>query len=476
MIQQKVFSSQLITRSTLLSLIFAASGFALQAQILPVPHDVTVFLPPQNVSTPPSSSSPNPHTAWGQQIAVDSNGNTNIVWLDNSPGYYAVLFSRSSDLGLTFSAPQNLSNDPGGSSAPNIAVDSAGNINVVWAAQSGNQTGFFSRSTDGGNTFSAPVSISNYLTTTPEITLDFSGNIYLGWVDASSPYHNLFFSRSNDGGITFSTPVQVTNRPPVGNARVPLIAADAAGNINLLWNDCLSDCSIKFSRSSDGGASFSPQQNIANTFEYASPLGLTLDSIGSIYVIYNTFPFGNVWLALSTDGGATFSGTNISNLTFRHQAGHAQVVIDLSSNIDVVWKDDNPGNIFCSRSNDYGATFSATSVTNTGNGPQIAVDAGGDINLVWTDGPQDSSDIFFSRSSDGGATFSTPQNVSNDGKSSAPLIAVDSGGGVNVAWMDNSTGNFDIFFSRGITQSIAFVNEIPALPVRARSWLSRPTQ
>ena len=474
MIQQKVFSSQLIPRSTLLGLIFAASAFALQAQILPLPHDVTVFLPPQDVSTPPGSPPSNPHTAWGQQIVVDSNGDINIVWLDNSPGYYAVFFSRSSDSGLTFSAPLNLSHDPGEAWSPRIAVDSAGNINVVWWIQNGAQSGFFSRSTDGGTTFSTPLSISNYLTFSPQIALDSSGNIYLGWVDASSKSHDLFFSRSNDGGSTFSTPVQVTNRPPVGNASVPLIAVDTAGNINLLWNDCFSDCITKFSRSSDGGASFSPQKNIVNNFEYFSPLGLTLDSAGNIYVVFNTFPFGNVWLALSMDGGVTFSETNISNLAFRHQAGHAQVAIDSSSNVDVVWKDDNPGNIFFSRSNDYGATFSATSVTNTGSDPQIAVDAGG-IDLVWMDGPQGSSDILFSRSSDGGATFSAPQNISNDGKATTPLIAVDPGGGINVTWMDNSTGNFDIFFSHGITQKVSLLDHVSALRVATHNrWTAKP--
>src|SRR5947209_2205059 len=103
-------------RMAILIFLLAASPLAVQAQV--------AFSPPTNVSSNPGSS-------YYEQIAVDSTGGINIVWLDNTPGYYAVFFSRSTDGGATFSTPQNLSNDPAGSS-PQIAVDSSGNINVVW--------------------------------------------------------------------------------------------------------------------------------------------------------------------------------------------------------------------------------------------------------------------------------------------------------------------------------------------------------
>jgi len=68
--------------------LLAASALAAQAQV--------VFSPPKNIS----NSSGNTQ---GQQIAVDANGNVNLVWADNSLGNYAIFFSRSSDAGNTFS-------------------------------------------------------------------------------------------------------------------------------------------------------------------------------------------------------------------------------------------------------------------------------------------------------------------------------------------------------------------------------------
>src|SRR3981189_2866903 len=127
-------------RAILISLLVASPLAAQQAQV--------VFSPPQNVSS-------NPGVSYYPQVAVDSKGSINIVWLDSTPGYYAVFFSRSTDGGATFSTPQNLSNSPAGSSSPQIAVDSGGNINVVWVDNTpSNYQIFFSGSIDRGATFS----------------------------------------------------------------------------------------------------------------------------------------------------------------------------------------------------------------------------------------------------------------------------------------------------------------------------------
>ena len=141
MIQQEISYRQSALRWGLVGILLAVSAIAVQAQIVPLPVDTTIFFPVRNVSRSAGNS-------FFHSIAVGPNGNIYLVWLDDSPGYRAVFVSRSRNAGLTFSSPQNLSNDPGGSSAPQIAVDATGNINIVWAALGGNQSGFFSRSID----------------------------------------------------------------------------------------------------------------------------------------------------------------------------------------------------------------------------------------------------------------------------------------------------------------------------------------
>src|SRR5205814_8863564 len=105
---------------------------------------------------------------------------------------------------------------------------------------------------------------------------------------------------------------------------------------------------------------------------------------------------------------------------------------------------------FLSRMADIGATFSAPknlSVTPAPSGsPQLAVDASGNINVVWEE--SNPADIFFVRSSDGSVTFSSAQNLShNTGSSSNAWLTVDAGANINVAWEVTTQGHRDIFFN-----------------------------
>ena len=432
-------------RMAILIPLLAALPLAVQAQV--------AFSPPTNVSS-------NPGASGLSQIAVDSKGSINIVWLDNTPGYYAVFFSRSTDGGATFSTPQNLSNDPAGSSSPQIAVDSSGNINVVWQDNTpGNYQIFFSRSSDGGATFSAPMNISNDPrgAGSPYMAVDSGGNINAAWVSSPTVVPSLIsFSRSSDGGATFSPPIALSTRPSDG----PQVAVDSAGNINVAWTEGHGGpFDVAFSRSSDGGATFTAPKVISILSEAYLGLRIALDSKGNLYAVWDTQPFGNIYLSHSSDGGPTFSYTAITNSKTGTGPQGQQIAIDSSDNINVVW---TFGDIFFSRSSDGGATFSTPQNLSNDlrdSSPQIATDSSGNINVIWPDSTPGNYDIFFTRSSDGGATFSTPENLSNDpGASGAPQIATDSSGNINVSWTDNTPGNLDIFFTRSVSLSALSVS------------------
>ena len=63
-------------------------------------------------------------------MAVDAEGRINIVWQDGAS--FNILFTRSNDGGATFSKPRNVSGSPSFSFSPQIALDSIGNLNVTW--------------------------------------------------------------------------------------------------------------------------------------------------------------------------------------------------------------------------------------------------------------------------------------------------------------------------------------------------------
>ena len=324
--------------------------------------------------------------------------------------------------------------------------------------------------------FSPPKSISNnsidsHGSFTPQIAVDFGGNINAVWEDDTASNSNILFSRSTDGGATFfPTPMKLSNS--LGCSFNPVMAVDVSANINVVWQDS-PDCrfrtsTIFFSRSTDGGITFSAPMNLSETIISAFySIPQIAVAAGNISVVWES-DTGNlgIWFRSSSDGGATFSEPKMLS-TNTGGSIDPQIAVDKSGNINVVWEDDIAGHsdISFRRSTDGGATFfpilNPKNLSNpngsfiaSAHSPRIAADLSGNINVVWagTDPIDFNTDIFFSRSTDGGATFfPIPKNLSNNtvlfGDSSSPQTAVDLAGNINVVW-EAPDITPDTFFAR----------------------------
>ncbi|MCK5056225.1 MAG: exo-alpha-sialidase, partial [Candidatus Aminicenantes bacterium] len=232
-------------------------------------NDNHTFYVPGNISNNAGSSR---HPA----IAVDSAGNINVVWRDNTD----ILFSHSTDGGSSWSAAVNISNNSGDSYKPAITVDSAGNINVAWQDISpGNWDIFFSRSTDSGSSWSAAVNISNNSghSLKPAIIVDSAGNINVAWYDYTPGNYDIFFRHSTDNGSSWSAAVNISNNSVYSS--YPAITVDSAGNINVAWYDYTpGNYDIFFRRSTDSGSSWSAAVNISNNSGDSYNPAITVDS------------------------------------------------------------------------------------------------------------------------------------------------------------------------------------------------------
>ena len=409
-----------------------------------------VFSAAKNVSN-------NSDYSFTPQIAVDAAGNIYAVWEDDTANNSNILFSRSTDGGATFSAPRNLSNSSGWSFGPRILVDSHGGIDVVWVDPTpGNQDIFFSHSTDGGATFSMPQNLSNDAADSgsPQIAADTNGNISVVWESDDIKY-GVLYSHSTDGGATFSTPVNLTTNPT--GSFGPQIAVGADGSINVAWEDDFNfQSDICFSRSTDKGATFSTPKNLSSNAGNSFAAQVAVDPSGNINVVWMDDTPGHyvIFLSRSADQGASFSSAkSLSNSS--GNSSSPQIGVDANGGTYVAWQGNIPpatnNHIFFSRSSD-GVNFSAPAnlLSDTGNSlnPWIVVDAAGGINLGWTDSTPGKPNIFFARSVDSGATFAT-QNLSSDsGSSSDSQLAADKNGNLNVAWSDDTPGVNQVLFSR----------------------------
>lgn len=418
--------------------------------VLCAPAQAQQFSAPKNVSN-------NSDFSFTPVVAVDSNGTIYMAWEDDTDTNSNILLSRSTDGGLTFSTPINVSNTPGFSFNPRIAVGSAGNVNIAWQNfTTGNTIIMNSHSTNAGVSFSTALSLSNASADSgdPQIAADAAGNVYVVW-DQDSFNLGIFFSRSTDGGATFSAPAPLSTN--ASGSVSPQIAIGLNGNLTAVWEDDTAVTSdISFSHSADHGATFSIPESLSLHTGNSMAAQIATDVNGNVDVVWANDSTGhfNIFFSRSTDNGATFSGPkDISNGT--GLAENAQIGLDAKGNINVIWQDNTSSSansdVYFSHSSDGGATFSSPSnvsknAGNSGN-PFLTIDAGAGINLAWEDDTPGNKDIFFSRSTDSGVTFSSLNLSTDAGLSLAPTIAADKNG-INVTWQDATSGISQILFSR----------------------------
>ena len=173
--------------------------------------------------------SPTPSTP--QPTPVD---NVCTVWQDFTPGNYDIFFARSTDGGLTFSEPENISESPTNSLEPQVICE-GNNVYVVWFEDITGTPGtpgvtdiFFARSTDGGLTFSEPENISENAggSFLPQISSE-GNNVYVVWQNDTpdnDDIFDIFFARSTNGGLTFSEPENISEN--TGDSRSPQISSN----------------------------------------------------------------------------------------------------------------------------------------------------------------------------------------------------------------------------------------------------------
>jgi hypothetical protein len=352
----------------------------------------------------------------GVQMGIDQAGNIELLWPispdDMHPGGRAFL-SRSTDGGITF-LPAGEFAPPGGvtSSAIQLAVESTGALDVIWQDQ-GRANLYFARSTDGGMNFSAPLQVWSETEDLADlhVTRGANNQIYVFWTHISdSTQCDVLFSRTLDEGTTFSAVANVSAMSGACSAS-PQPFVDPTGGVNVAW--LKDNQSLWFRRSGDQGTNFSMAVEVSGgvAFFQTSNQQISGDPAGELDVVWNGVLAENaVFLAHSSDGGATFSAPKIVSLPPQPNntgAGNPAIAEDSCGNISVAWSDDSAGSfsgdfdVYLDRSRDDGERFSTpVNLSNTAADAevvsQIAVDAHDVNNLLWTT-VTFPSDVFFSQ-------------------------------------------------------------------------------
>jgi hypothetical protein len=168
----------------------------------------------------------------------------------------------------------------------------------------------------------------------PEAVVDARGVEHLLYFSGEPRAGDLFYVRSTDAGRTFSTPVRVNSQAGsaigTGTIRGGQLALGRDGRVHVTWNG--SDTAMPkgvanpangqptapflYARSNAEGTQFEPQRNLTTRGYFIDGGGsIAADRDGNVYAVWHAAPVDGkpgedhrlVWIARSTDAGATFT-------------------------------------------------------------------------------------------------------------------------------------------------------------------------
>ena len=282
------------------------------------------------------------------QIAA-SGGSVYVVWQQTTSKNPQVYFTFSSNNGTSFQPAVNLSNDAGSALSPQVAV-SANYVFVVWRDNSpGNDDVFLESSSNFGVSFGSPANLSNNPgeSFNPKISVTGS-DVYVVWADNTPGHYQVLFRGSTNYGVAFTPSLSqpalnVSNDP--GIAIEPQVSS-SGNNVYVAWRDSTTGNSqIFFKGSNDNGLSFPGAPLLNLSHDSGTAYNAHMGSAGAnVYVGWSDTTPGveQMFLANSMNSGGSFGNwTDLSN----DQGFSLNPQVAASGlNVYVVWQDSAPGN------------------------------------------------------------------------------------------------------------------------------------
>ncbi len=342
----------------------------------------------------------------------------------------------------------------------------------------------------------------------PTIALSDSGVLYAGWKNAETDYGGgarVGFSRSNDGGETWTEPL---NMPMYGYTFTRqsdpwLVWHDETifyAYLEHNWNDQTRTSNISqitVSRSNDGGSTWdsvsaSPSTSFSEN-RFADKETMTIGADGTIYVAYDDINWidggATMRLSKSIDGGATFVDVSIIGAPDSPHAG-PYVTLDDNGDLFVALlyhglrsdpeQIDLYGTVYGARSYNGGDSFSDYITVDTDGNfsalvysddhhsmstlPVVRFNQDGRLFFLWADTYPDQQefDVFLRFSDDFGDTWSDRIRINpeTDGNQWQPDMMIDSQGLLHITYYDEQDGLFRPFY-----RTLEFIGTSLDIPV-----------
>lgn len=379
---------------------------------------------------------------WGRSIAVDGRGQVHVVWTEGSSTTGSVAYTRSADNGVTWT-PMALFGSCaidaglGASLGPRVAT-SGDDVYIAWHGMyEGYPRVYLIHSSDAGQSFAAPIAISDpgIGATFPAIAAS-STLVALVWSDsrsklvggAADTHAEIYAKASSDHGQTFG-PTRSVSIPDHRSSWTPSLAVQG-NELHVAWTDerfDLTDCADRmdnvncfeeefYRRSLDGGQTWGPEVRLtrdpagAPASSWAPSIAVSGDTVHLSYFDFKT-GVARIYYQRSLDRGVTWvwpAGEQLISDPADTLQSARPVLSVLGDQVRMVfWRGQGPADVYLAASPAAGAPgswigpFALTSnighTTSSALHPQVALSPNGSNHVIWMDDSTGNRQVFYAR-------------------------------------------------------------------------------
>lgn len=395
------------------------------------------------------------------RLVVDSNGNTNAIWVENN-----LIKASTLPFNGSWSAATQLSSGLNTSSSPRIGVDSSGNVTAVWIESNIVRTA----SLPFNGSWGASSIVSGSGASSPALAVDASGNAVILWIG------NGFVQTSTKlfGGLLSLVSTISAN----GSETSPQVAIGANGQVVAVWNS---------QPSGNNGIYFATKQinglwsasatiiQVSTALNHRYP-HVIVDASGNATVTWFRYNvsgslYRNVQvLAASLPSGAS-SWTTFAILSAPGQYNPANlrsvIKLDASGNVIAFWTNSYDGTTFAAESAvlSFGGTWTTGGALQFSNlygfNADVAVTPSGDATAVFMNYDGMNVNISAAESDIAGTTlnfWSDQADISTGTNNGYPKVAANASSNTTfaaAAWLHNNGSNNLVTVTTGSANAIA---------------------
>jgi hypothetical protein len=342
---------------------------------------------------------------------------------------------------------------------------------MVWQEDSGEI--WFNKSEDKGVSFGTDLKVSEGIegiNRDPVLAVDSLGNVYLVWENQKTDEsYDLYFGKMASGAVSFTAAVvPIDAQLGLSNQTQPSLDVSDDATVAISWiND---NNSVYYAKSTDAGSSLwnvtLAQIKRVDDGTAASPASPCIKLDASV-----TYKF--VTWSAKKNGRSKIFFNKLNDSDVRSFSSDIQVSDDATSDnatkpwlavgssyIYVAWENEanSDMDIFIDKSTNGNVWGTDTQVNDDSETPKqqkepkVAIDTNGDIFVAWGDLRNDEWDIYFAHSIDNAATFKTNIIVNGDtgtaNQDKPSLYLSPNSNDFCLTWTDYRNGSGEIFFNR----------------------------